>query len=138
VVVFIKGVVHDVRSYEKDKSEIQAALSHEFLFFEDFKAMFFDDGPGQDFYRTRPRKMRDGFDEILRRLQEILGEYKAKGTKYGLIEQQEEEVADAKKFSTKEAPLVRFKRNMAAQLETLKKSAIHWAIFDKSAILGML
>jgi hypothetical protein len=86
VTVFIEGIVDDVKYYHADKLDIQTRLAHEFLFFDHFKDMFFDNGRGQAFYSKRPVAFQGDCKNILSNLQEILGEYKAKATKYGLLD----------------------------------------------------
>jgi hypothetical protein len=137
VAVFIKGIVDDVRAYDNDRADIRARLSHEFLFFDNFKDMFFDGGPGQEFYSRRSLAFRTNCDKILVRMQIVLAEYKVKATKYGLVDLDEDDNQDDA-AAAKGRWLSKFKDGMVAQMSELKKKAIKWSIFDKPRILAML
>jgi hypothetical protein len=146
VTMFIKTIVENVRSYDQDKLEIQMRVSHEYLFIKDFKRLFFDTETGRKFYNSRPLPFMNDCNSILAFLQAILGEYKAKAVKYHLIESDDEDggvqpasdINPKNMVDLKRGRLSRFKERVAANLQELVKTAVHWSIFDKSAILAML
>jgi hypothetical protein len=141
VTVFIKGIVDDVKSYHADKLDIQTRLAHKFLFFDHFKDMFFDNGRGQAFYSKRPVAFQGDCKNILSNLQEILGEYKAKATKYGLLDVLDEDELVGSQLPSGTTWVSQYKDKMKyrlSQLGDLKKKAVNWSIFDKARIYKML
>ncbi|KAL4964042.1 uncharacterized protein BDV14DRAFT_175570 [Aspergillus stella-maris] len=155
ITIFIRKVVHDIKTYDDDVSQLQAELEHEFVFLETFKKLFFEDDKNEfRQFRYLPDNLTRSVNHILTGLNKCLAEYRVVALKHGLdlseadaamgYGQQTLTIAASPSTSTAPTSQVAVSDSYRDRFKTmvtslrLKAKAPEWALFSKSKIQALL
>lgn len=155
ITIFIRKVVHDIKTYDDNVSQLQAELEHEFIFLETFKKLFFDDDTNEfRQFRYLPDNLARSVNHILAALNKCLAEYRIVALKHGLdlseadaavgYGQQTLAIAASPSTPTAAPSQVAVSDSYRDRFKTmvtslrLKAKAPEWALFSKSKIQALL
>lgn len=136
VTIFIKGVVSDIKAYEKDRKQIQLRLDIQLVSLEFFGGRFLDEKYG---LLLIPGALSDraanSICNLLLKMNTVLAEYNDLISRFELFDDlQTGSPEDRSGEDWKQRSFDRVK----AKFKTLKLKGYHWALFEKTKLLGVL